>query len=355
MDERPPRAVEHEDPLARDPSDLACRVALRHVPSRGRKRRESECRGSLGVCSTGRQAAFKALRFQLSTGYPPCPVARWRLLVSVAVAAARRGRDGLAARTGHLGGVLRPLMPLQPQRSGRSDCLPAAAGALARPRVHRQRLDERLLDAGLARRPRTTCSDPDDLSAYWAPTLYVAGKPVHAARRHDLLPSADNGAGASVPRGLEMVAGNSHAVTGQSPGVTQWYCGVLKSAFYGPLRRTTESTAGAPELQRADEPRAAGELPGLLERQRDERRPPKPHGLLRGPAAARRRIRSRFRRSRSSCATRRSHPRTSSSPRAASSRVTPTSWTRGTAPPCAGSSRAASITTSAAAQPRRAR
>ena len=38
------------------------------------------------------------------------------------------------------------------------------------------------------------------------------------------------------PRGLEMVAGNSHAVTLQSPNVTQWYCGVLKSAFYGPLR-----------------------------------------------------------------------------------------------------------------------
>ena len=39
------------------------------------------------------------------------------------------------------------------------------------------------------------------------------------------------------PAGLEMVAGNSHAVTRQSPAVTQWYCGVLKSSFYGPLRR----------------------------------------------------------------------------------------------------------------------
>ena len=104
-----------------------------------------------------------------------------------------------------------------------------------------------------------------------------------------------------------MVAGNSHAVTRQSPGVTQWYCGVLKSSFYGPLRRTPRrDRPRAPELRGADEPRAAGELPRLLGRQADERRPSKPHGLLRGTAAARRRIRSRCRRSRSSCATRRS-------------------------------------------------
>ena len=38
-----------------------------------------------------------------------------------------------------------------------------------------------------------------------------------------------------------MVAGNSHAVTAQSPSVTEWYCGVLKSAFYGPMRRATAS------------------------------------------------------------------------------------------------------------------
>jgi hypothetical protein len=90
---------------------------------------------------------------------------------------------------------------------------------------------------------RTTCSDTDDLSSYWAPTLYVDGTPVRPLdvtvyyRRLTTAPVQP------FPRGLEMVAGNSHAVTPQSPKVTEWYCGVLKSAFYGPMRRTTSASA----------------------------------------------------------------------------------------------------------------
>jgi len=98
--------------------------------------------------------------------------------------------------------------------------------------------------ASLAAR-RTTCSDTDDLSSYWAPTLYVAGTPVRPLdvtiyyRRLTTAPVQP------FPRGLEMVAGNSHAVTPQSPDVTEWYCGVLKSAFYGPMRRTTAATVAS--------------------------------------------------------------------------------------------------------------
>jgi hypothetical protein len=100
--------------------------------------------------------------------------------------------------------------------------------------------------ASLAGR-RTTCSDTGDLSSYWAPTLYVAGVPVSPLdvtiyyRRLTTAPVQP------FPRGLEMVAGNSHAVTAQSAKVTEWYCGVLKSAFYGPMRRPTSATvAGLP-------------------------------------------------------------------------------------------------------------
>jgi hypothetical protein len=92
---------------------------------------------------------------------------------------------------------------------------------------------------------KTTCSDTDDLSSYWAPTLYVAGAPVRPLdvtiyyRRLTTAPVQP------FPRGLEMVAGNSHAVTPQNQNVTEWYCGVLKSAFYGPMRRTTAATVAS--------------------------------------------------------------------------------------------------------------
>jgi hypothetical protein len=88
---------------------------------------------------------------------------------------------------------------------------------------------------------RTTCSDTDDLSSYWAPTLYVAGVPIKPLDVTIYYRRLTGAAVQPFPRGLEMVAGNSHAVTAQSPAVTQWYCGVLKSAFYGPMRRSTAS------------------------------------------------------------------------------------------------------------------
>jgi len=91
---------------------------------------------------------------------------------------------------------------------------------------------------------RTTCSDTDDLSSYWAPTLYVEGNPVRPLDATVYYRRLTTAPVQPFPRGLEMVAGNSHAVTVQSAKVTEWYCGVLKSAFYGPMRRTT--AIGAP-------------------------------------------------------------------------------------------------------------
>ena len=82
---------------------------------------------------------------------------------------------------------------------------------------------------------------PEDLSSYWAPTLYVAGVPVRPLGVAIYYRRLTTAAVQPFPRGLEMVAGNSHAVTAQSPSVTEWYCGVLKSAFYGPMRRATAS------------------------------------------------------------------------------------------------------------------
>lgn len=98
----------------------------------------------------------------------------------------------------------------------------------------------------LSNRRATTCSDSDDLSAYWAPMLYAAGMevaPLDVTVYYRRLTTAPV---RPFPAGLEMVAGNSHAVTPQSPAVTQWYCGVLKSSFYGPMRRTAGVTPVLP-------------------------------------------------------------------------------------------------------------
>jgi hypothetical protein len=94
---------------------------------------------------------------------------------------------------------------------------------------------------------RTTCSDAGDLSSYWAPTLYVSGTPVRPLGATIYYRRLTTAPVQPFPRGLEVVAGNSHAVTRQSSKVTEWYCGVLKSAFYGPMRRTASATvSGVP-------------------------------------------------------------------------------------------------------------
>jgi len=81
--------------------------------------------------------------------------------------------------------------------------------------------------ASLSAQGGTTCSDDDDLSAYWAPTLYVAGNPVPPLDATIYYRRLTVAAVRPFPAGLEMVAGDSHAVRRQSPAVTQWYCGVL--------------------------------------------------------------------------------------------------------------------------------
>jgi hypothetical protein len=97
-------------------------------------------------------------------------------------------------------------------------------------------------------RHRTACSDSDDASAYWAPTLYVGGNalpPTEATVYYRRLTRADV---RPFPRGLEMVAGNSHALTPQSPQITTWYCGVLKSSFYGTMARSPIGMERSPSV-----------------------------------------------------------------------------------------------------------
>ena len=87
-----------------------------------------------------------------------------------------------------------------------------------------------------------------------------------------------------------MIAGNSHALTPQSPRVTQWYCGVLKSSFYGPLARgsssrrsavPTLSAAGLPDCRTPTNLEIQVNFPNCLRRQGDERESQEPHGYSR--------------------------------------------------------------------------
>jgi len=202
----------------------------------------------------------------------------------------------------------------------------------------------------------TTCSDTDDLSSYWAPTPCAAGTPVKPLEVTIYYRRLTQAPVRPFPRGLEMVAGNSHALTPQNPSVTEWYCGVLKSSFYAPLARAGATTparrpgalgvgGGPAPVHPGGEPRAAGQLPRLA--RIGARRAPTTGATwpIRSVDAARSRTRSLCPRSRPSSATRRSRARTCSSRLEASTRAMPTAWTAGRPTRSPSSSRAASTGT----------
>jgi hypothetical protein len=80
----------------------------------------------------------------------------------------------------------------------------------------------------------TTCSHAGDDSAYWAPTLYAGGKPVPPTQATIYYRRLTTTPVRLFPAGLEMVAGDSHAVTPQSASVTSWECEGLKVRAYAP-------------------------------------------------------------------------------------------------------------------------
>lgn len=75
--------------------------------------------------------------------------------------------------------------------------------------------------------PKTTCVAPADTSAYWVPSLYQNGVRVtpklaliyyrRSGRPHTQI--------ATIPQGLQMIAGNAVATKPQSTSVAYWNCG----------------------------------------------------------------------------------------------------------------------------------
>jgi hypothetical protein len=93
-----------------------------------------------------------------------------------------------------------------------------------------------------------TCGQPADASAYWAPTLYAAGTAVRPLKATIYYRRLTTGPVRPFPTGLEMVAGNSHAVTPQDKRITSWDCGVVKTRFYAPMARPPSSMEPAPTV-----------------------------------------------------------------------------------------------------------
>jgi len=71
----------------------------------------------------------------------------------------------------------------------------------------------------------TTCDRSEDTAAYWAPTLLVDDQPVTPVAATVYYRRRTIQSVRAFPPGLEMVAGDSHALEQQSLGVTWWDCG----------------------------------------------------------------------------------------------------------------------------------
>jgi hypothetical protein len=92
----------------------------------------------------------------------------------------------------------------------------------------------------------STCNHAGDDSAYWAPVLYVGGKPVEPGQATIYYRRLTTGPVHPFPSGLEMVAGNSHAVLPQPASVTSWQCEGLKTRAYSARAVPMEDQALGP-------------------------------------------------------------------------------------------------------------
>lgn len=74
------------------------------------------------------------------------------------------------------------------------------------------------------RTSQTTCRRSADTAAYWVPTLYSDGLPVRPTKGSAYFVLRARGAMHAFPAGLKIVAGDPHARSPQSFGVTFWSC-----------------------------------------------------------------------------------------------------------------------------------
>jgi hypothetical protein len=89
----------------------------------------------------------------------------------------------------------------------------------------------------------TTCARKGDRAAYWAPTLLLDGRPVVPAAAAIYYTRLTAAPVRPFSPGLRMVAGDSRAGSPQSPEITFWDCGLIKTTFYGPMVRHQDAVA----------------------------------------------------------------------------------------------------------------
>lgn len=80
--------------------------------------------------------------------------------------------------------------------------------------------------AYLRAKAKTTCANPADASAYWAPTLFVRGRAVEPLALVATYRRRTSRRVVPFPAGLQVIAGNASARSGQGRDVTFWSCAV---------------------------------------------------------------------------------------------------------------------------------
>ena len=102
--------------------------------------------------------------------------------------------------------------------------------------------------AYLRAKGETTCANRADTSAYWVPTLYVAGRAVEPLALFAAYSRRTSRALEPFPAGLKMVAGTAHARRAQSSRVTFWSCAVPRAERSSTIPRCPGTRRGGLRL-----------------------------------------------------------------------------------------------------------
>ncbi|MGH3138003.1 MAG: DUF1996 domain-containing protein, partial [Gaiellaceae bacterium] len=102
--------------------------------------------------------------------------------------------------------------------------------------------------ASLRAKGATTCVNRADTSAYWVPTLYVAGRAVEPLALIAAYSRQTSRPLEPFPVGLMMIAGNAHAGSAQSSRVTFWSCAVPRAERSSTIPRCPATRRGGLRL-----------------------------------------------------------------------------------------------------------
>jgi hypothetical protein len=147
----------------------------------------------------------------------------WRWWAVAVLGAGVLAAVGPVAAVAAVHGQFRVSCPYSHSRSDDPIVYPGQPGASHLHDFFGNRTVDAFSDESSLRAGTTTCSTSDDLSGYWEPEMYVDGKSRPAPKM--TIYYVGNAATEPMPSGIEMVAGDSHAMGLQSTSILQWTCG----------------------------------------------------------------------------------------------------------------------------------